>query len=141
LKDSVIQISGLNELHLKIDLKKSSSDHFGVIFSNSKDEILELGFNIQQRQFYIDRTRSGKTSFSEAFPGRHIAPRILNDSILEISLFLDYASLELFADGGTVAMTEIFFPNTPVNQMRFFQHNGNTSVISAELFDLTPAGN
>jgi fructan beta-fructosidase len=139
LQEKPTGISGLNEINLKIDLAKSTADSFGIIFSNSLDEKLVFGYDKNNDQFFIDRTHAGKTSFSEAFPGKHLAPRIMNDSILEIRLFLDYASLELFADGGSVTMTEIFFPNEPFNQLRFFQQHGTTVVLSAELFDLTPA--
>ena len=141
LKDSLCKISGLNELIFKIDLKNSSSDSFGVIFSNAKNESLIFGFDNQHNQFYIDRTKSGKISFSRGFSGKHFAPRIINDSILEIRLFLDYTSLELFADQGSVTMTETFYPNEKINQVMFFQKNGITKIQSVALFDLSSIWN
>ncbi len=136
LQDSVYKISGLNELIFEIDLKNSTSDSFGVIFSNSKLQKLVFGFDKQQNQFYIDRSESGEISFSKEFSGKHYAPRIDNDSILEIRLFLDCSSLELFADGGSVSMTEIFFPSEKINQVLFFRKNGVVNFKNAKLFDL-----
>ena len=140
-QNSSYKISGLNELIIKIDLKNTSSDNFGVIFSNSKQESLILGFDKLQNQFYIDRTKSGKTTFSKEFSGKHFAPRIINDSLLEMRLFLDNSSLELFADGGSVSMTEIFYPDEKINLMTFFQKNGIAKIINAELFDLSSVWN
>jgi fructan beta-fructosidase len=141
LDDSSFNISGLNELIFKVDLKNSSADSFGAIFSNSKHESLVFGFDKLHNQLFIDRTKSGKISFSKEFPGRHFAPRISNDSILEIRLFLDYSSLELFADGGSVTMTEIFYPNEKINQVMFFRKNGIARIENAELFDLSTIWN
>jgi fructan beta-fructosidase len=141
LEESSFNISGLNELVMKIDLKQTSSDNFGLIFSNSKKESLIFGFDKLQNQFYIDRTKSGKTSFSKEFSGKHFASRIITDCILEIRLFLDYSSLEIFADGGSVTMTESFFPAEKISQLNFFQKNGITKIVNAELFDLSSAWN
>jgi fructan beta-fructosidase len=137
LHDLLLKISGLNELIIKVDLSKSSSDSFGLIFSNSKNESLIAGYDKQNDQFYIDRTGSGNNSFSKQFSGKHFAPRILRDNILEMRLFLDCTSLEMFADGGTVLMTGTFFPDENMNQVSFFQKNGITDIIDCELYNLS----
>ena len=57
----------------------------------------------------LDRTRSGKTDFSRAFPAVHIAPLESRDA-LRLHLFLDTSSLEAFADDGGTVLTELIFP-------------------------------
>jgi fructan beta-fructosidase len=140
-KESKYKISGLNELIFKVDLNETLSDNFGVIFFNSKHDSLFFGFDKLRNQFYIDRTRSGNISFSKDFPKKHVAPRIVNDNELEIRLFLDYSSLELFADSGSVTMTELFFPQENFNQMIFFQKNGIAEIKNVELMDLSSIWN
>ena len=134
--DSVIQLSGLSELIIDIDLTGSTAETFGFIFSNRLNEQLVVGFNILLNQFYIDRTKSGKTDFFPSFPARHVAPRIVKDNILNIHLYLDYSSLELFTDNGCVSMTEIFFPNENFDRVSFFQNNGKVTIIESQLFEL-----
>jgi len=140
-RESKYKISGLNELIFKVDLNETLSDNFGVIFFNSKHDSLFLGFDKLLNQFYIDRTRSGNISFSKDFPKKHVAPRIVNNNELEIRLFLDYSSLELFADSGSVTMTELFYPQENFNQMIFFHNNGIAEIKNVELMDLSSIWN
>jgi len=134
--DSIIQLSGLNELIMNTDLAESTAEAFGFIFSNRLNEKLVVGFNILLNQFYIDRTKSGKTNFFRTFSARHIAPRIVRDNLLNMHLYLDHSSLELFTDGGSISMTEIFFPNENFDCVSFFHKNGKVKIKECILFEL-----
>ena len=134
--DSVIKISGLNEILLNADLANSSADEFGFIFSNSLGEKLIVGFMKKTNQFYIDRTKSGNTSFSTSFSGCHFSPRLINGNILKMHLYLDRASLEMFADNGITSMTEMFFPNENFNRVTFFKKNGNMNIQKCTIYEL-----
>ena len=90
---------------------------FSLIISNDKGEELVIGYDKNQNQYFIDRTKSGKTDFQKEFAGRHLAPRFTNNNKMNISLIIDVSSVELFADDGLTVMTEIFFPNQPYNQI------------------------
>jgi len=48
----------------------------------------------------------------------HRAPRISADSIVRMHLYLDRASVELFADGGATALTDIVFPSQDFATLR-----------------------
>jgi fructan beta-fructosidase len=48
----------------------------------------------------------------------HRAPRIATDSIVRMHLYLDRASVELFADGGATTMTDIVFPSNDFSTMQ-----------------------
>jgi fructan beta-fructosidase len=134
--DTNYGISGLNEITLKADISASVAVDFGMILSNRLEEKVMLGYNRLLNQFYIDRRQSGNTSFSGKFPGVHVAPRISADSTLELHVYLDVASAELFADQGSVVMTEIFFPTEKFDQLSFFQKNGTVSWQPCILYEL-----
>jgi len=94
-----------------------STKDISIILSNNLDEELIIGFDKKQNEYFIDRTRSGKTNFQPDFAARHFAPRFTTNPKMEISLLIDISSVELFADGGLTVMTEIFFPSEPFNQV------------------------
>ncbi len=94
---------------LSISLNKAES--FSIRLSNDLGEKLVLGYDKERNQYFIDRTQSGKVDFNEKFAGRFTAPRLVNSSGLDLTLIIDRASVELFADGGITSMTSIFFPN------------------------------
>jgi fructan beta-fructosidase len=96
-----------------------STANVEIELSNSGSDRYRLGFNAQRNEFYSDRTRAGRTTFSPKFAAAvHRAPRIERDSVVTMRILLDRASAELFGDRGTVAMTDIFFPDNPFTTLR-----------------------
>lgn len=101
----------IGEILMTFDLSQANDEMLGFRLKNSLGESLTVGFDPGENIFFVDRTQAGKTSFSEAFAGRHTAPRTIDDQQLVLHAFIDRASVELFADNGQTVMTEIFFPN------------------------------
>jgi fructan beta-fructosidase len=58
----------------------------------------------------VDRSHSGITSFSKDFPVRIAAPLHVNSPTLRLEILADRNSVEVFADGGHVALTNLVFP-------------------------------
>ncbi|MDQ6813316.1 MAG: GH32 C-terminal domain-containing protein, partial [Bacteroidota bacterium] len=96
---------------------------FSLTLSNSKSEKIVVGFDKQANYFYIDRTQSGKTDFEKGFAKKHTAPRLSNRQNEDITLVVDNASIELFADNGLTTMTEIFFPAEIFSSVKFQSAN------------------
>ena len=136
LAGTEISISGLNEIFIDFDLTESKAENFGLIFTNKKNEELVVGFDKLSNRIFIDRTKSGKTDFSDKFAKKHFAPRIVNNSILKLHLFLDVASVEIFADDGLTCMTEIFFPNRVFDTVKLYQNKGMVKYSNFEIYDL-----
>ncbi|MGA0557085.1 glycoside hydrolase family 32 protein [Larkinella sp. VNQ87] len=101
----------------RLDLTASNSTDFAIVLANEKGQELEVGYDKTANQYYIDRSRSGKTDFEKGFGKRHTAPRLTPDAALSLTLLADVASVELFADGGLTVMTDIFFPDQPMNRL------------------------
>ncbi|WP_207424764.1 glycoside hydrolase family 32 protein [Desertivirga brevis] len=90
---------------------------FSIVLSNDLGEELVLGYEKQSNQYFVDRSKSGKVDFEKGFGVKHSAPRILKTAGTDLTLIVDVASAELFADSGLNVMTEIFFPNKPFNRL------------------------
>ncbi|QIL75148.1 glycoside hydrolase family 32 protein [Hymenobacter sp. HDW8] len=84
---------------------------FAVVLTNDRKEEVLIGYDKKANQYYIDRTKSGKLDFSDKFASRATAPRLTTSAKMDLTLIVDAASVELFADEGLTAMTGIFFPN------------------------------
>jgi fructan beta-fructosidase len=109
--------TGKVNLPCRINLSIDEIKDFSLIVSNDTGDELIIGFDKQQNQYFINRTKSGKTNFQKDFAARHTAPRLTDNTKMNISLIIDVSSVELFADDGLSVMTEIFFPNKPYNQI------------------------
>jgi sucrose-6-phosphate hydrolase SacC (GH32 family) len=74
-----------------------------------------VGYDRQNTKLFIDRTHSGLTNFSKDFPARVEAPLKLAGHVLRLDMLVDRCSVELFADGGRVTMTNLVFPPPGAN--------------------------
>ncbi len=95
-----------------------SPTDFQIEISNEKGESVTVGYEKNSKNFYIDRTKSGNTNFHQAFAQKSIAKRISSTDKINLTLIIDVASIELFADDGLSVMTSIFFPTMPFGQIK-----------------------
>ncbi len=113
-------------LPCRINLSLDETKDFSIILSNDAGEEVVIGFDKKQKQYFIDRAKSGKIDFQNDFSGRHLAPRLTADNKMNVSLVIDVSSVELFADNGLTVMTSLFFPNKPFDQIFIQSDEGLT---------------
>jgi fructan beta-fructosidase len=103
-------------IELKMELPKDSCSF--TIFNENEEEV-KVGFDRQSGNYFIDRSRAGKSYFHKEFAARHVGPRLADSKQLSMTLIIDVASVELFADFGLTTMTSIFFPTITFNKISF----------------------
>ncbi|MFT3947602.1 MAG: glycoside hydrolase family 32 protein [Agriterribacter sp.] len=85
---------------------------FNITLSNNAGEKLVIGYDKTANQYFVDRSQSGKIDFHKDFGKNIIAPRFSTAKNTDITLVIDNASVELFADKGLSVLTAIFFPSS-----------------------------
>ena len=126
----------LCELTVEFEVTARGSDDFGIEINNSKNESIQIGYNKTKNAFYIDRTHCRNTSFAKEFAAVHYAPRLASDKKLTMHLYIDKSSVELFGDGGSVTMTDIFFPSEDFSSIKAYSKKGYAPVTGGELYEL-----
>lgn len=112
---------------LKLDFTFNTLNSIEIVLSNKTGQRLLIGYDSKTKTYYIDRTNSGASDFEKGFAKKHTAPRIAKSANAKVSLILDVASAELFADDGLTVMTDIFFPKSLVDSVRI-SGNGNQKI-------------
>jgi fructan beta-fructosidase len=105
------------ESRYMLKLRFDQLNSYAVRLSNGKSEALLIGYDAANNQYFIDRTKAGKTDFQKDFAGRFTAPRLTAEKSADLTLVVDKASVEVFADGGLTVMTAIYFPNSDFNNL------------------------
>ena len=95
----------------RVEIRGDKLQDFFITLSNKAGQKLVVGYDKTSNRYFIDRTASGNVSFEKGFGAKHFAPRIARKESFDLTIVLDAASVELFADGGLTVMTEIFFPD------------------------------
>lgn len=108
----------------EVRLTTGAVSSFKVVLSNDAGERAVVGFDKGAGQWYVDRRGAGKEDFHKDFAGRHTAARISEDKVLSLTLVVDVASLELFADGGLTVMSELVFPSKPYDKIEVVGEDG-----------------
>jgi fructan beta-fructosidase len=101
----------------RLDLNTENTGDFSIVLANKAGNEMVIGYDKASNQYYTDRSNSGKVDFEKGFGVKHTAPRLAKESSISLTLIADAASIELFADGGLTAMTEIFFPDEPMSEL------------------------
>ena len=96
-----------------VDIKSNTCE---ILLSNSKGEQVKMVYDEKKQTFAMDRTKSGNTSFSEAFPTVTTAP--VYGNIQKLRIFIDHSSIEAFDAEGRMAMTNLVFPTEPYTTLK-----------------------
>jgi fructan beta-fructosidase len=128
---------GALEVVIEASWSEGQTPRFGLELSNRRGERYRVGYDVERGQLFSDRRGAGSNAFSRAFARKvHLAPRYAEGSSTRLHLFFDVASAELFADGGTAGLTDIFFPEEDFHQFGFFSEKGETILKSGQFFSL-----
>ncbi|RKS56035.1 levanase/fructan beta-fructosidase [Gillisia mitskevichiae] len=108
----------LARAEIKFNISNLNEEGFTFSLTNKKGDSLAFGFNHNDKNFFVDRRKSGKIDFEERFADRiSTAKRTSLNKDLSGTIIIDKTSLEIFFDNGETVMTEIFFPNAPFEKL------------------------
>ena len=93
-------------------------------------------YNRAAQKLFVDRTHSGLTQFSKDFPARTEAPLKLNGDVLRLHILVDRCSVEVFAQDGAIAMTDLVFPLAEARRVEFWTKGGQAPAPEYELAKL-----
>ena len=160
---SVDHVADNGAFELQFQLQPAAKGRTGVELSNAEGEKTLIYFDAENGRVVMDRAESGIVDF-----GKDIEPHQLEtsssrracvDGLLqfvndfahatwapvsdltaahEVRIFADRSSIELFVDGGRVAMTNLVFPTKPYDRLRFFSDE-KAQVKQAVLYPMNAA--
>ena len=106
----VIPLKYGNQSEIRLTVKNPDMKMY---LSNEVGDSLEIGIDRKNKMVVFNREKSGKTDFSEKFVGglQKMDMSNLPEEAIEVRIFLDHSSIELFINGGQYVMTNQIFPN------------------------------
>jgi fructan beta-fructosidase len=100
-----------------LDIQMTARRDFSLHLTNAKGNEVIIGYDMASDSYYVDRTRSGNIGFEKSFTRKSVAPRIARGEGISLKLLVDVASAEVFTDDGLSVLTNIFFPDEPLDQL------------------------
>ena len=105
--------AGEGAYEIVVDFISSIRKPLTITLRNGRGETVVMTYNPADRTFAMDRTASGITGFSDAFPVVTTAP--VHGTMRSLRIFVDRCSIEAFDADGRMAMTNLVFPAEPYN--------------------------
>ena len=124
---------GAYEVEIVIQNTGASKIAFSLL--NDKGEKVSMYYDLNRKQFVMDRSESGKVDFSKDFPAVTVAP-VNVDKELSLRLFVDRSSIEAFGEDGKFVMTNLVFPSQPYVKMCFEADKNGYAVKSLNVYKL-----
>ena len=115
----------LTQAIVNFNVKNLKQDTYTFILSNAAGEFLTFGLNNSEHYLFLDRSKSGKTDFSDKFAST-ITKAVLAGNQKEgaFKIILDKTSIEIFYNNGEKVITEIFFTNQPFTSLSVSSNKG-----------------
>jgi levanase/fructan beta-fructosidase len=119
----------LSRLDISFTMKDLKEDIYTFSFSNKFNNSIRFGINKKEKYFFIDRKNSGSISFSDVFANQITkAPFSEDFAEINVRVIVDKTSIEVFYNNGKTVMTEIFFPEKPMEKFSVTKENFNFNI-------------
>lgn len=120
---------------VEIVIQNAGASKIAFYLLNDKGEKVSMYYDLNRKQFVMDRSESGKVDFSKDFPAVTVAPANV-DKELTLRLFVDRSSIEAFGEDGKFVMTNLVFPSQPYVKMCFEADKNGYAVKTLNVYKL-----
>lgn len=120
---------------VEIVIQNAGASKIDFCLLNDKGEKVSMYYDLNRKQFVMDRSESGTVDFSKDFPAVTVAP-VNVDKELTLRLFVDRSSIEAFGEDGKFVMTNLVFPSLPYVKMCFEADKNGYAVKALNVYKL-----
>ncbi|NIK78577.1 fructan beta-fructosidase [Paenibacillus castaneae] len=125
------------QLEIKVEFEIGDAEQLGLKLNASAEEATLVGYDTRTQSLFIDRTKSGKSDFHPQFACKHEASLQPENGRIQMQLFVDWSSVEVFANDGKVVMSDLIFPVSSNGFLEVFAAGGAARIVSLEVYELS----
>ncbi|MGR0319723.1 GH32 C-terminal domain-containing protein [Agromyces sp. ZXT2-3] len=122
--EETLPISG-DVVRIDAVVAPGDADAVGLSVLGDDETATRIGWDAASARLFVDRRDSGNTGFHPAFASFDDAPVALADGRLALTVYVDRASVEVFADGGRTTITDQAFPNAGADAIGLWAEGGD----------------
>lgn len=139
--DPVIPDFNGKAYEMVVEFERSEASKFGIKIRKGDNEATVIGCDIRRNELFVDRTQSGEVAFDSTFASVSRAPLPASDNRVRLQVLVDRSSVEVFAEGGKMSITNRIFPSPDSDGIELFSEGGSTRLVSLNIWRLHSAWN
>lgn len=138
IADGTMPLDGITgkALELIAEFEVGDAQVFGLKVRTGDGEETLVGYNVAAEEVFIDRSRSGAADFHPEFAGRHAGPLPADDGLVQMHVFIDWSSVEVFAGDGRTVITDRIFPDPESDGVALFAEGGTARLVSLQAWEM-----
>lgn len=121
---------------LKTTIDVGTAQQIGFKFKKGNGQSTVLTYDVNAAALLLDRSNSGALTNNGAFATIKSAPMPLDSQRIQLHILVDHSSIEIFAQKGQIAMTNLIFPDSSSNGMEIFTTGGDAQVLAMDVWQL-----
>lgn len=125
---------GICEIDMTFQAKEN--DLVTLTIDNPKGEKVIMKYDAKNHTMSFDRKESGVVDFNTKFPAVTSAPTFEKDGKINLRIFIDRSSMEMFGNNGQFVMTNLVFPENPYTSLSLESKNGTAQLDSLKVYSL-----
>ena len=159
--EPLLKVKDGTAYEISMDVTPGTASTAGLILYNDKEEKVKIYLDMDAGRLVMDRTESGITdltkwgnydvhvketddhrktmsvNYKNDFALGTWAPLSLCDGEkYHMDIFVDKCSVEIFVDGGRIAMTNLVFPTSPYDCIGLYTEGGKMAVENMTVYQL-----
>ncbi|KOS04605.1 GH32 C-terminal domain-containing protein [Paenibacillus polymyxa] len=129
--------AGAYEIEAEFELSSvGAASTFGFYVRDGGEQRTAVGYKTDVQQIFVNRADSGLTDFSTLFSTLHKASLAPIENRIQMRIFVDESSVEVFGNDGEVVFSEIILPDSARRGMGFYTQGGEVKVVSLHVYAL-----
>jgi sucrose-6-phosphate hydrolase SacC (GH32 family) len=129
-----------NTYEIEAIFNTNTATVFGFNVCVGEGRKLTIGYDARTSHLFVDRTNcsdyTANDNFNKTFPKILYAPVTPENGQLQLKLFVDQSSIEIFINQGKVVLTALTYPSEGQTGIQVFSENGNSKLITFNAWEL-----
>jgi fructan beta-fructosidase len=136
--DKKILLVKSKQFEMEFSIESAASSVSGVRLAVGDTGYFEMGYDAAKQLFYIDRSKSGNTTFNENFKklNRFEKSVPLKNKKLQLHIFYDKSIVEIFVNGGEAVFTAQIFTGVNDKGIELFSLGGGSKFSNLGLWEM-----
>ncbi len=110
------------QFEMELTIEPAAASVCGIKLAKAGDNFFEIGYDAAKQLFYVDRSKTGNTSFNENFKklSRFEQSIALKNKKLQLHIYFDNSIVEIFINDGEAVFTAQVFTDATHNSIELF---------------------